>query len=418
MNYPEAPHCPASLEDAGLDRVFIADLVLKHLLHLLEFRIAEVAERVKLPISVVELVLEEYRREKLVEIMGAANYSSISYQYRLTEAGRRKGHEVMELCRYVGPAPVSLEDYRRMVQLQTIRNIMVGDQELKAAFSQLVVNDAVQRRLGPAIISGQAVLIFGPPGNGKTSIAEAIGRVLPENIYLPYAITVGGQVISVFDPVSHCEVETPGEPHGVDTRWVLIKRPVIAAGGELSLKMLDLNYDPIAKYYDASLQMKANNGLFILDDFGRQQADPVSILNRWIVPLERKIDHMTLHTGKKFVVPFDVLALFSTNLNPNDLVHEAFLRRLHYKIKIDRPTDQEYLAIFRAVCKDNQLDFSHKAYAHLLEQGYERRKVARNACHPRDLIDLITTRARYDQKPPQLTPETIEAACVDYFGEL
>ena len=291
----------------------VADLVLKHLLYLGEFRMAEVADRVKLPLSLVETVLEEHRKEKLVEVKGAANYSSISYQFRLTEAGRLRGHEAMELCRYVGPAPVSLEDYRSRVQLQTVRNITVGDEELKSAFSHLVVNEAVRSRLGPAVISGQAVLIFGPSGNGKTSIAEAIGRALPENIYLPYAITVGGQIINIFDPVSHGVADSSGEPQDVDGRWILCRRPVIVTGGELSLKMLDLSFDPIAKFCDASLTMKANNGIFILDDFGRQQADPVSILNRWIVPLERKIDHMTLHTGKKFVVPFDVLALFPPN---------------------------------------------------------------------------------------------------------
>jgi len=417
MSYLKAPPAPASLEAAGLDRAFVAELVLKHLLQLVEFRIAEVAERVKLPVSLVELVLEEHRREKLVEIKGAANYSSMSYQFRLTEAGRARGHEAMELCRYCGPAPVSLEDYRDMVQLQSVRNIKVGDQELKSALSHLVVNDALRSRLGPAMISGQAVLIYGPSGNGKTSIAESIGRVLPEQIYLPYAVAVGGQIITVFDPVSHGEAAAAGAAQDSDSRWVLIRRPVIATGGELTLKMLDLNYDPIAKFYDASLQMKANNGLFILDDFGRQQVDPVSILNRWIVPLERRIDHMTLHTGKKFVVPFDVLALFSTDLNPKELVHEAFLRRLHYKIRIDRPTEEEFLAIFKAVCHGNGLEFNREVYAYLLQQGYGRHQLERNACHPRDLIDLILTRARYDERVPQLSIETMKVACADYFAE-
>jgi predicted ATPase with chaperone activity len=341
----------------------------------------------------------------------------MSYLFRLTEAGRRRAHEAMELCRYAGPAPVSLEAYRNMVQLQTVRSITICDEELKAAFSHLVVSDAVRRRLGPALISGQAVLIFGPSGNGKTSIAEALGRALPENIYLPHAITVGGQIINVFDPVCHSVADPAGGREGGDARWVLIKRPVIVTGGELTLKMLDLNFDPSAKFYDASLQMKANNGIFILDDFGRQQVEPVSILNRWIVPLERGIDHMTLHTGKKFVIPFDVLALFSTDLEPKDLVHEAFLRRLRYKVRIERPTDGEYLAIFKAVCQANELDFDQAGYAYLLEQGYGRREVARNACHPRDLISLIATRARFEKKKPQFTLENIRVACLDYFGE-
>jgi energy-coupling factor transporter ATP-binding protein EcfA2 len=261
-----------------------------------------------------------------------------------------------------------------------------------------------------------AVLIFGPSGNGKTSIAEALGRALPENIYLPYAITVGGQIINVFDPVCHSVADSPGGTEGCDARWVLIKRPVIVTGGELTLKMLDLNFDPNAKFYNASLQMKANNGIFILDDFGRQQVEPISILNRWIAPLERGIDHMTLHTGKKFVIPFDVLALFSTDLEPKDLVHEAFLRRLRYKVRIERPTDCEYLAIFKAVCQAHELEFDPEGYTYLLEQGYGRHDVLRSACHPRDLLDLIVTRARFEQKRPQLTLETITVACADYFG--
>jgi predicted ATPase with chaperone activity len=418
MRSTDRKEAPKSIEEAGLDRAFVAELLLKHLLYLGDFRMADVAERVKLPISLVEPLLEEHRKDQLIEVKSAANYSSMSYLFRLTEAGRRRAHEAMELCRYAGPAPVSLEAYRNMVQLQTVRSITICDEELKAAFSHLVVSDAVRRRLGPALISGQAVLIFGPSGNGKTSIAEALGRALPENIYLPYAITVGGQIINVFDPVCHSVADPPGGREDGDARWVLIKRPVIVTGGELTLKMLDLNFDPSAKFYDASLQMKANNGIFILDDFGRQQVEPVSILNRWIVPLERGIDHMTLHTGKKFVIPFDVLALFSTDLEPKDLIHQAFLRRLRYKVRIERPTDGEYLAIFRAACKASGLEFDPQAYAFLVEQGQGRPEVQRSACHARDLIDLIVTKARYEQRKPQFTLETIRDACLNYFGEL
>jgi SpoVK/Ycf46/Vps4 family AAA+-type ATPase len=322
----------------------------------------------------------------------------------------------MELCRYAGPAPVSLEDYRFMVQLQTVRSVMVGDEGLKKELSHLVVSDAVRRRLGPAMISGQAVFIYGSPGNGKSSIAEALGRALPGNVYIPYAVTVGGQIISVYDPVCHIAVEPPCGMKECDARWILIKRPVIITGGELSLEMLDLNFGQVSNCYDASLQMKANNGLFILDDFGRQQVEPVRMLNRWIVPLERGIDHMTLHTGRKVVIPFDVLVIFSTDLDPKDLVQGGFLRRLRYKIRIDRPTDEEYLAILQAVCKSDGLDFSQEVYTYLLER-YASHEVARNACHPRDLVDIIVTDARYNDQSPQLTLESIKAACADYFGE-
>ena len=412
----DPPQPPKTLKDVGLDQAFVENLVLKHLMYMGEFKMADVAERVRLPISLVELVLEEHRRENLIEVRGAATFTRMSYVFRLTESGRRKGQEVLELGRYAGPAPVSLEQYRDMVQKQTVRGAIGDEETLRKALSHLVVSEAVLRRLGPAMLSGQAVFIYGPSGNGKTSIAEAIGRALPENIYMPHAVAVGGQVISVFDPVYHVAVEESGDPQACDARWVLIKRPVVNAGGELSLKMLDITFDPESRYYEASLQMKANNGIFILDDFGRQQVDPLRILNRWLVPLERQIDHMTLQSGTKFVIPFDVLAIFSTNLDPKELVHETYLRRLHYKIRIDRPTEEEYLAIFQAACESNGIAFSEEVYAYLNEQWYGARGVARNACHPRDLIDLIVTDSCYYAKPPQLTLENVTAACADYFA--
>lgn len=412
----QAPQAPTSLEAAELDRSFTADLILRHLLSLVEFRMSDLAERIKLPASLVESVMEEFRRDKLIEIKAAANYSSMSYLFRLTDAGRVRAQEARALCHYAGPAPVSLDDYCRVVQQQTVRDLALTDRLLQEALSGLVVREGVRRRLGPALISGHAVLIYGPSGNGKTSIAEALGRMLPEQVYLPYAVTVGGQIISIYDPVNHGVMEQPEEA-GRDARWVLVRRPVISAGGELTLKMLDLNFDPVAKFYDASLQMKANNGLFILDDFGRQLVDPVSILNRWIVPLERRIDHMTLHTGKKFVIPFDVLALFSTELEPRELVHDAFLRRLRYKIRIDRPGDDEFVAIFQGACRESGLEFREEALAYLMAEAYEKRQVQRNACHPRDIIDLVLTRARYHGETPSLDLESMRAACLDYFGE-
>jgi predicted ATPase with chaperone activity len=410
-----APRPLVSLNDAGLEKALIQDLVLKHLLSFGEFKMAEVAERVRLPISVVESVLEEQRKENLIEVKGSASYAKTSYVFRLTEYGRKKGQEVLEQCRYVGPAPVSLEDYCDMVQKQTLKGAVGGEKALRSALADLVVNEDVMRRLGPAMISGQAVFIYGPSGNGKTSIAEAIGRALPENIYLPYAVAVGGQIISVFDPASHLAVEEPGEPRASDARWILVKRPVVNAGSELSMNMFDLNFHHASRYYEASLQMKANNGLFILDDFGRQQVDPVSILNRWITPLERQVDYMTLQSGVKFLIPFDVLVIFSTNIDPKDLVHEAFLRRLRYKIKIDRPTEEEFLEIFKKACKSKGLNFSQEVYTYLDQKVYGAQGIARNACHPRDLMDHIVTHSRFFSNPPELTLESISAACSDYF---
>lgn len=411
-----APKTPKTMEDAGLEQAFVEDLILKHLFYLGEFRMTDVAERVKLPVSLVEYMLEDLRREKLLEIRGAESYTRTSYVFRLTEAGRRKGQEVLDLCRYAGPAPVSIRDYRSMVQSQTVKGAITGEETLKNALAHLVLNDTVLRRLGPAMISGQALFIYGPSGNGKTSIAEAIGRALPDHIYIPYAVAVAGQVISVYDPACHEAVEADHGSGDVDARWVLIKRPVINAGGELTLKMLDIKYDPASRYYDASLQMKANNGVFILDDFGRQQVEPLRILNRWLVPLERQIDHMTLQTGTKLSIPFDVLVIISTDLEPKDLIHEAYLRRLHYKIKVDRPTEEEYLAIFKAACAAHGIEFDEEVYRYLNEQWYGAYGVARSACHPRDLINLIITDSSFYSKPPQLTVESVSEACADYFA--
>ncbi|GFO55339.1 ATPase AAA [Geomonas sp. Red276] len=410
------PQVPTTLEEAGLERSFAEELVLKHLFFLGEFKMTDVAERVKLPVSLVELMLEDLHKEKLLEIRGAATYTKTSYLFRLTEAGRRKGQDLLDLCRYTGPAPVSIKEYRRVVQAQTVKGALGGEDTLKSALSHLVLNDSVLRRLGPAIISGQAVFIYGPSGNGKTSIAEAIGRALPEEVYIPYAVQVGGQVISVFDPACHEVVAPGGEGGTTDSRWVLIKRPVINVGGELTLRMLELSFDPVSKYYEGSLQMKANNGVFILDDFGRQQIDPLSILNRWLVPLERQVDHITLQTGMKVLIPFDVLVIISTDLEPKDLVHEAFLRRLHYKIRIDRPTEDEYLTIFKAACEEHGIEFREDVYRYLNDHWYGSQKVERSACHPRDLINLILTDSSFYDRPPQLTLESVTEACRDYFA--
>jgi len=410
-----SPQPPNSLEAAGLAQALVEDLVLKHLLALGEFKLADVAQRVRLPISLVELVLEEHRRENRIEVKGSPNYAKTSYVFRLTELGRRKGQELQEHCRYTGPAPVSLKDYREMVQKQTLRGAAGGEEPLKKALSHLVLDKAVLQRLGPAMTSGQALFIYGPSGNGKTSIAEAVGRALPDNVYVPYAVTIGGEIVSVFDPVCHTVVETSGDARECDSRWVLIKRPVVTAGGELSLKMLDLNYSHASGYYEASLQMKANNGLFILDDFGRQQSDPAHILNRWVVPLDRHIDHMTLENGMRFAIPFDVLVIFSTDLDPKDLVQEAFLRRMRYKIRIDRPTEDEYLEIFKKECQSAGMKFCGEAYSYLDEQWYGANSMLRSACHPRDLIDHIVNYSRFYGKSPQLTRESLSAACADYF---
>jgi len=415
------PPAPEDVEDTGLDLDFIADLVLKHAMGTGEFRLHDMSRRIGLSVNILDKAIELLRREKLIEVRGASQFVKSSFDFIITGPGKTRAGELMEICRYAGPAPVVLDDYREMVENQSIRNINVDDDVVQAAFSKLVISDYMVGRLGPAISSGAPMFIYGPPGNGKTTIAETIGEILPETIYVPHALYVGGQIIAVFDPVNHNVVESlPGDEttgDTVDRRWVRIQRPIVMTGGELTLRMLDLEFNTIAKFYEAPLQMKANNGIFVIDDFGRQQMDPQSLLNRWIINLDRQIDFMSMHTGMKFEIPFDQLVIFATNLEPKTLVDEAFLRRIRYKIKIDPPTESEFMEIFRRVCRMNGLAFREEVYQHLVEHWYRRHNIHFSACHPRDLVDHITDLARFYNETPEMTRDTIDHACENYFVE-
>jgi predicted ATPase with chaperone activity len=406
-----------TIDDTGLELSFISDLIMKHILFMGEFSLKSISEATKLPISFIDTAVETLRRDRFVEVKGAAEYARVTYKYIMTGQGKNRATELLDICRYVGPAPVTLDDYKKMIEFQTIKNIVVSEKTVKKAFSHIIISDWLLKRLGPAISSGKAIFVYGPPGNGKTTIAETIGRVLPETVYMPYSLLVGGQIINIFDPINHIPVK-PEEGYSVDQRWAHIRRPVIMTGGELTLRMLDLDFNPVAKFYEAPLQMKANNGLFILDDFGRQQIHPHSLLNRWIVPLERRTDFMTLHTGMKFDIPFDQLVIFSTNLEPKNLVDEAFLRRIRFKVKIDHPTEKEYEAIFKKVCQYNKIEFKQDVFDYIMNNYYKKLGVKLNACHPRDIIDHIIDDAHYYNHSPQLKKEKVDTAWKNYFVDM
>lgn len=416
--FKKYPNAPRTVEDTGLEASFIADLIMKHVLFMGDFRLADISESIKLPISIVDPIVDVLRRDKMIEVRGASDYAKVTYKFNMTGQGKSRAKELLDICRYVGPAPVLLDQYNKMVELQTIKNIEVGESGVKEAFSHIIISEGLLKRLGPAISSGKAIFIYGPPGNGKTTIAVTIGKVLPGTVYIPYSILVGGQIISMFDPINHIPAKAEEEMEEADQRWLLIKRPVVMTGGELTLKTLDLDFNTISKFYEASLQMKANNGLFIVDDFGRQQIDPQHLLNRWIVPLERRVDFMTLHTGMKFEIPFDQIVIFSTNIEPKKLVDEAFLRRIRYKIKIDHPTEQEYKAIFKKVCESNSIAFNDDVFDSLIQNYYKKHGVSLNACHPRDIIDHIIDDAHYYNHTPQLTQKGMTAAWENYFVEM
>jgi predicted ATPase with chaperone activity len=420
--FKRTPPAPESVEDTGLNLQFVADLALKHIMSMGEFRLGDLSLNMGLSTTILDEVIEQLRREKFVEVRGASQFVKSSFNFIITETGKKYGGELMEICRYAGPAPVILEDYKEMVENQSIRNITINSDVVDAAFSQIVISENLLRRLGPAISSGAPMFIYGPPGNGKTTIAETIGQVLPETVFVPHALYVGGQIITVFDPVNHFPVgDMPDEEtaaDAIDQRWVRIRRPIVMTGGELTLRMLDLEFNSIAKFYEAPLQMKANNGLFILDDFGRQQMDPQSLLNRWIINLDRQIDFMSMHTGMKFEIPFDQLVIFATNLDPKSLVDEAFLRRIRYKIKIEHPTESEFREIFERVCRMNSISFRHDMFDYLIEHWYRRHNIAFNACHPRDLIDHVIDLARFFDETPELHRDTIDHACENYFVDV
>jgi predicted ATPase with chaperone activity len=412
------PAPPASLEETEIDTSVLLDLVMKHILFMGEFMLADVAERVKLPIKVVDTIVETLKRDKFVEVKRGSGYATVTFTFKITDTGKKRSNELFQLCRYVGPAPVSLESYRTMVKHQSIRNIEISEEDLTKAFSHLVIDKNLLKCLGPAISSGNSILVYGPPGNGKTAMAEAIGGILPNGVYVPYAISVGGQIISVFDRVNHTVIDSDMGAGYIDQRWVLIKRPVVMTGGELTLKMLDLDFNEVSKYYEAPLQMKANNGLFVMDDLGRQQIDPHHLLNRWIVPLDRRIDFISLHTGMKFQIPFDMLIIFSTNIEPRDLVDDALLRRIRYKINIDHPSATQYKLIFRQVCEKYRVIFNEDVFEFLMQDCYRKNNMELDACHPRDIIEHIMDIAHYYRRPAELTKENLLAAWQNYFVEI
>ena len=412
------------LEDTGLPQIYVADLALKVLYnsgYLTGFRISEL---VALPFAgIVDEILEFLKREKLVEVKGAGGFGEGAYQYAITGAGITKAREAMARNEYAGPAPVPIREYNAAIRRQSAARVTVTQRVLRTSLSQLVLGEKTMARIGPAANSGNSLFLYGAPGNGKTSIARAIGRmVLGEEMYIPYAVDVEGQIIKVFDNVNHEMVrdEEATQRGGMkrDPRWLKIRRPFIVVGGELTLAGLDLQFDDVNKFYEAPFQMKANGGMFLIDDFGRQQVRPRDLLNRWIVPLENKLDFLTLHNGRKIEIPFEVLVVFSTNLPPRDLVDEAFLRRIRHKIEIVDPTYEEFKEIFRRMADYKKIAFDEKGLAYLLQEWYIKRNRKLRANHPRDILEQMLDIASYLNVEPAMSKDLLDRACESYFVEL
>jgi predicted ATPase with chaperone activity len=423
------PPQPKAVEDTGLGLGFLADLALKILYFRGYISGADIAEQMRLPFTgVVERILEFLKRDLFCEVKGAGGFGQSTYEYLITAKGIARAREILDRGQYVGPAPVPLTEYAEGIRRQPMLTSSIHERTMRQALSHLVINDEMFEMLGPAVNSGRSIFLFGHPGNGKTAMAESIGKViLGAEMYIPYAVEVGGMVIKVFDEVNHKSVPEPSENntgnHKLgrqrhDRRWIKVKRPVITTGGELTLETLDLVWDDASKYYEAPFQMKANGGMFLIDDFGRQQARPRDLLNRWVVPLEKRYDYLTLHTGLKIEVPFEVLIVFSTNLEPKELVDEAFLRRIRHKIDVGNPTFDNYREIFMRECANRDIPFDEDGLAYLLRDYYVKPGKPLRACHPRDLVDEIVDIARYRNIRPQLTKEFIDRACRAYFVEL
>jgi predicted ATPase with chaperone activity len=431
---PEAPGAPESLKDSGLSLTFLNDMILRSLLVRGTMLGLDLARLLCLPFKVIEESLQFLKDEKCIEVTGGDLIGKVAYRFALTDLGRTRARDALKLCSYVGPAPVPLEDYVEQAYRQAVTGIHCTPENLRSSFTHLVLPEELFQALGPAIVSGKSMFIYGPPGNGKTSIARAIGDFMNQaggEIYVPYAILADNSIITVYDPTVHQLAQDSRDQrlddneatirrllnqHAVDPRWVRIRRPVVITGGELTLDMLDLRYNADANFYQAPLHVKANGGVFLIDDFGRQLCSPKELLNRWILPLEDRHDYLTLASGKKFEVPFEQLIIFSTNLDPRDLVDEAFLRRIRHKVEIEAPSREVYTKIFEANCKRLGMNFCPEAVDYLYERYYSRSRSPR-ASDCRDLLEIVQAICRFRKQPVKLTTSLIAEAASSFICE-
>ncbi|MEY8800803.1 ATPase [Leisingera sp. XS_AS12] len=418
-----APPPPKGLEQMQLPLVMMRDILLKTIFRKNVETVSEIAAAICLPASVTQELVHIAREQKLLEATGTLNANSGNEMgYQLTDAGKARALDALSQSEYFGAMPVPLAVYSEQVKRQSIRNIQVTRQQLTSAMGHLVLPDSLLDHLGPAVSAGRSILMYGPPGNGKSSISNGIRDALGDNIYVPRAIEYAGQVITVYDPIVHTEVaQEPEDPNSLrrrrrfDERYVLCQRPTVITGGELSLEMLDLVYNPTARTYQAPLQLKSTGGIFIVDDLGRQAEPPQALVNRWIVPLEESKDILALQSGEKFEVPFDTLVIFSTNFHPNEIFDQAALRRIFFKIKIDGPNQENFLKIFAMVARKKGMPLDEASLVHLLKQRYPEINNIYSNYQPVFLIDQMIAICDFEGIPYQMTPDLIDRAWANMF---
>jgi hypothetical protein len=421
------PRLPSRWEDLGLDMPFLFDLTLRTLYNRGQLSGGELALAMYLPFAVLSPVFQAMRKQSLIDIVAQrGNSGDAGFIYAIKPPKGEEGlHTALSKTSYVGPAPVPFADYVESVMAQTVKKLVVTRRSIQRAFEDLIITDEVFNEIGPAINSAQSIFFFGYPGNGKTSVAERITRLMGDTIFIPHAVEAGGQIIKVFDPILHTPVSEEDTRDVTETvvrrgpqydrRFIRVKRPTIVVGGELTLPMLDLKYNTTGKFYEAPLQMKANGGIFMIDDFGRQQMRPMDLLNRWIVPLEKKYDYLNTVSGTKIEVPFDEVLIFSTNLDPAQLADEAFLRRIKFKIEIRDPSEAQYRRIWELVCQHKRVEFDERGVDYLITKWYRPTNRPFRMCQPRDILDQMMCIAKYNMERVNFSPDLIDAACATYF---
>lgn len=419
----QAPPPPTTLEDMQLSLVMMRDILLKTMFRKNLDMVSEIANAICLPRAVTQELVDMARQQKLLEATGTLNANSGGEMgYQLTDAGKSRTLDALSQSEYFGAMPVPLAVYREQIKRQSIRNIQITRDQLTNAMGHLILPNELLDHLGPAVSAGRSILMYGPPGNGKSSISNGIRDAMGDKIYIPRAIEYAGQVITVYDPIVHSKAEVEvDDPNSLrrkrsfDTRYVRCERPTVITGGELSLSMLDLVYNPTARTYQAPLQLKSTGGIFIVDDLGRQAEPPQALVNRWIVPLEENKDILALQSGEKFEVPFDTLVIFSTNFHPNEIFDKAALRRIFYKIKIDGPNQEDFLKIFAMMARKRQMPLDESALIHLLKKKYPEIDNVYANYQPIFLIDQMISICEFEGIPYQMSPALIDRAWANMF---